>query len=278
LAGVLYLYFQLLFSSFIKMTQKQRIKEINDFLSLHAELTVAEACDLFKASPATIRRDFKLLIQKKDAEKTWGGISVPVGSNRNSMSPFSLRQSLFVEEKNKIAEKAASYVKDGDIIIIDGGTTTFFLAKYIAQRKIRVITNSILIAYQIDKDRSKNSGAEVFVTGGLMYPNSGLSVGPQSIANIKQYHANWAFLSVEGIQGNQATNSNQLVVETEIAIIEQCEKVIMLADHSKFGKRSMCRICTTDEIDILVTDHYEENSAIINEIRNKGVEVVEVTI
>jgi DeoR/GlpR family transcriptional regulator of sugar metabolism len=258
------------------MNQKQRLKEINNYLSQHFELTVAEACDIFKASPATIRRDFKLLIQKKEVEKTWGGVSSPAGANANSMSPFSLRQSLFVSEKNKIAEKAASYVKDGDIIIIDGGTTTFFLAKYIAQKKIKVITNSILIAYQIDKDRNKNSGAEVFVTGGLMYPNSGLLVGPQSIANIKQYHANWAFLSVEGIQSEQATNSNQLVVETEMAIIEQSEKVIMLADHSKFGKRSMCTICPIDKIDILITDDYEDNKSIIAEIKKKGIEVIEV--
>jgi len=257
------------------MNQKRRLKEINNHLLHHAELTVAQACDIFNASPATIRRDFKLLIGKKEAEKAWGGI-IPASVNDDSMSPISYRQALFADEKNRIAEKAASYVKDGDIIIIDGGTTTLFLTKYIAQKKIKVITNSVLIAYQIDKDRNKSFGAEVFVTGGLMYPNSGLLVGPQSIFNIKQYHANWAFLSVEGIQIEQATNSNQLIVETEKAIIEQSEKVIMLADHSKFGKRSMSRICAVDEIDILITDYNEDSKETIAEIRKKGVTVIEV--
>ncbi|RCH55350.1 hypothetical protein DJ568_09215 [Mucilaginibacter hurinus] len=258
------------------MNQKQRIKQINEYLLHHNELTVGEACDLFKASPATIRRDFNLLIVKSEVKKTWGGIALTSAANQSSMSPVSYRQTLFAEEKSKIAEEAASYVKDGDIVIIDGGTTTFFLGKFLSQKKIRVITNSILIASQMDKGRYKNSEAEVFVTGGMMYPSSGLLVGPQSIANIKQYNANWAFLSVEGISGDQATNSNQLVVETEQAIIEQCEKVVMLADHSKFGKVSMSRICAIEEIDILITNHHPDNAQLIAEIGEKGVDVVEV--
>ncbi|MEO6149021.1 MAG: DeoR/GlpR family DNA-binding transcription regulator [Mucilaginibacter sp.] len=259
------------------MNQKQRLKEINEYLLHQSELTVTEACEIFKASPATIRRDFNLLIGKSEVKKTWGGIALTsAASQQGSMSPVSYRQTLFAEEKSKIAEKAASYVKDGDIVIIDGGTTTFFMGKFLSQKKIRVITNSILIAHQIDKGRNKNSEAEVFVTGGMMYPNSGLLVGPQSIANIKQYNATWAFLSVEGISGDQATNSNQLVVETERAIIEQCENVVMLADHSKFGKVSMSRICAIEEIDILITDHHPGNRELISEISEKGVEVVEV--
>lgn len=259
------------------MSKKQRLQEIKDYLIHHSELTVDEACDIFKASPATIRRDFNFLIEKRKVEKAWGGITRLDGTEQDtSMLTVAHRQTLFANEKNKIAERAASFIQDGDTIIIDGGTTTFFLTNYIAQKKIRVITNSILIAYQIDKDRNKNYGAEVFVTGGLIYPDSGLLVGPQAISNIKQYHANLAFLSVGGIQCEQATNSNQLVVETERAIIEQSERVIMLADHSKLGKRSMCQICTINEIDVLVTDYNEEKRDIIAEIGKAGVEVIEV--
>lgn len=259
------------------MTKKQRLQEMKDYLIDHGELTVTEACEVFKASPATIRRDFNTLIQKGQVGKTWGGITKLEDQDTSTLT-VAHRQTLFAHEKERIAEQAASYIQDGDIIIIDGGTTTFFMTKYIAHKRIRVITNSILIAYQIDKDRNKNygAGAEVFVTGGLSYPDSGLLVGPQAISNIRQYHANTAFLSVGGIGSEQATNSNQLVVETERAIMEQSEKVIMLADHSKLGKRSMCEICNISDIDVLITNFNEEKQNMISRIRQAGVEVIEV--
>lgn len=260
------------------MNKKQRLHEIKDYLIHHPELTVSEACETFKASPATIRRDFNTLIQKGEVGKSWGGIT-RLDDQDTSTLTVAHRQTLFADEKDKIAEQAASFIQDGDIIIIDGGTTTFFMTKYIAHKKIRVITNSILIAYQIDMCRNKNygAGAEVFVTGGLIYPDSGLLVGPQAIANIRQYHADLAFLSVGGIRHEEATNSNQLVVETERAIIDQSEKVIMLADHSKLGKRSMCQICNIDEIDVLVTNYNEKKEDMIAKIRKVGVEVIEVS-
>jgi DeoR/GlpR family transcriptional regulator of sugar metabolism len=264
------------------MNQRRRLKEIADYLGQNSELTVSQACDLFKVSPATIRRDFNALLKKKEVEKTWGGIAPLEGKGNGhdakdvSMAPVSVRQTLHAKEKQAIAERAAAYVEDGDVIIIDGGTTTYFMTKHLANKKIQVITNSILIAHQIDNERQSRIGAEVFVTGGLIYPEAGLLVGPQSIANIKEYHAKWAFLSVGGIEADQATNSSQLVVETERAIMEQSQKIVMLADHSKIGKRSMCRMCSINEIDLVITDYYEPNEPVLNQIRELGVEVVDV--
>ena len=245
------------------MTQGQRHKLILEYLQSHEELVVEEACQLFDASPATIRRDFNELVSDGRALKTWGGII------KNYESSFINDKSLVVApnandpleaQKRKIAEKAASFVQDGDVIIVDGGTTTFYMAPFLANKRIRVITNSIIIAYQIDKDKKEKQGAEVILTGGILYPESGLLVGPQANINIKQYKAKWAFLSCGALDNDGPSNSNQLVVETEQTIISQCEKTVLLADATKFGKRHMCQLCDWSSINYLITDAYEPDS------------------
>lgn len=252
------------------MTQGQRHRNIIDYLDEKGELVVEDACRLFEASPATIRRDFNELVEFGFAEKTWGGIiKKATNGTSDTMLPLSYRQEQFIKEKIRIAEAAASFVKDGDVIIIDGGTTTFHMAPFIADKKIRVITNSIIIAYQIDKDKKSKQGAEVFITGGMLYPESGLLIGPQTNLSIKNYNAKYAFLSAGALDENGPTNSNQLVVETEQAIIQQSEKVVLLADHSKFGKRDMCRVCEWEEIDFLVTDINDVSMNLISIIEEK---------
>lgn len=258
--------------------QKTRHKKIVELLKSKNELDVNQACEIFKVSPATIRRDFSNLLNNKEISKTWGGLTMASKSeSQDKMSSIAHRQLLYSTEKQKIAKKAASFVKDGDVIIIDGGTTTYFMIPYLAKKNIKVITNSILIAYYMDKDRlNKFGGAEIFLTGGFIYPNSELLVGPQAIANIKQYHADWAFLSVGGLELDLATNSNQLVVETERAMIEQCDKVIMLADSSKFGKKSMNKMCDLKEVDVLITNYDEKNGNMLEKMKGLGTNIIEV--
>ncbi len=258
------------------MNQRERLKEIKKYLLNHVDLDVSQACEVFQVSPATIRRDFNILLEDAEIEKTWGGISLkPQAIPPDELTSSTYRKTLHSEEKRKIAEKAASLVKDGDVILVDGGTTTYYMTKYLATKNIRVITNSILIAHKIDIDRqAKFGGAEVFITGGFIYHNSGLLIGPQAIDNIKQYHANVAFLSVGGIESHAATNSNQLIVETERTMIEQSEKVVMLADSSKFGKKSMVKMCDIQEIDIIVTEYNQEKQEIVQLIKDQNVHVI----
>lgn len=250
------------------MNQRERIKRIMSFVDLHQEMGVGEACNILNASPATVRRDFQVLLTKGVVRRIWGGVTAKSGGGINhAMLPVAIRETKFANEKRNIAERAASLVVDGDVIMIDGGTTTLAMAPFLANRKVRIITNSILIAYQIHKERDQGVGAEVFLTGGLLFPDSGLLVGPQTSENIKQFHAAWGFLSVGGINDGIATNTDQVIVSNEKAIIEQSQKTVILADHSKFGIRDMCRICSLHDIDILITDHHPDTSKKMIEYR-----------
>ena len=259
------------------MNQKERFKVIMDYLDTHQEMTVREGCMLTSASPATIQRDFKELTAKDLANKIWGGISGKSGSGINHvMLPVAIRVTKYADEKRRIAEKAASLVQDGDVVIIDGGTTTLAMAPFLAKRNIKIITNSILLAHQVYKDRDTGTGAEVFLTGGLLFPDSGLLVGPQTSENIRQFYATIGFLSVGGIDSDAASNTDQLIVANEKAIIEQSKQTVVLADHSKFGIKDMCKMCDIDELDMLITDKHKTIDGYLDAIRMKGVDVIEV--
>lgn len=239
------------------MKPSARSKEILSLLQEKQELTVEDVCTIFGVSPATARRDISTIVEEYKAEKTWGGLRV-FGTHSHPMPPSGQRAALFPEEKKRIAQKAASLCYDGDIIFIDGGTTTLHLAQSLASRPVRVITNSILVAHEIDRLRQGQGGAEVFLSGGYLYPFSGLLVGPEAVESLSRHYAHVAFLSVGGITEGGINNNHHLVVEVEKAMLSQAKRIILLADHSKFGHREMVPECTWNEFHYLVTDRPPE--------------------
>lgn len=234
------------------MNKHERLTEILDYLKSHTELSVEEACAIFKSSPATIRRDFSYLFAKNKVEKTWGGIAV-LNAEKDTLSGAPKQHIDNLEAKTAIATYAASLIKDGDVVILDGGTTTLQMIPFLKNKKIRIITNSILIAQSIDQN-SEGFDFELFVTGGFVYPKSGMLVGAQVSNSIKDFYADWFILSTGGISKDGFFNSNSLVVDTEKEMIERCEKFVVLADHSKIGKRDAVKLCDLETPDIVITD------------------------
>ncbi len=234
----------------------ERHRAILAMVERQGDLTVDEACRVLGISPATARRDFVELVGRGVVEKTWGGLRRLSGSEiaGSEMLPIDVRESLHPREKERIARRACELIKDGDVLVIDGGTTTLAMAPHLANRPVRILTNSILIAHRIDSLRSHPKGAEVFLTGGFLYPGSGLLVGPGAIQSLSQYHARWAFVSVGGLDKHGGTNTNHLVVESERQMIALAEKVVVLADSSKWERREMVRAFSWDEVDYFVTD------------------------
>lgn len=234
-------------------------------VSTHGELDVAEACRLWEASPATVRRDFVEIERTGFARREWGRLrtsaGVTAGAERErAMVPFGEREVLQAEEKRRIAQAAAALIADGHVVIVDGGTTTLQLVPFLAPRPIKIVTNSIAIAHAIDRGRAGRSGAEVFLTGGQLYPDSYLLVGPQAKDSLRAYRANWVFLSAAGATVEGVFNSNQLVVETEQVMVEQAERVALLADASKFGRTGMVPLCGWERLSVVVTDRKPERA------------------
>ncbi len=257
------------------MIQAARHDQILRYLTDHDLLTVDEAAERFGSSPATVRRDFNHLAEKNLVLRVRGGVKLASGS---SIVPYTQRETQLSAEKKAIAAAAARLLEPHQVVIVDGGTTTTHLTACLPSFPLHLITNSIHLATELDDDQADRSNIEVFLTGGFLYPKSGLLLGPGAQSTLSQYHADWAILSVGGINAQGVSNTNELIGELERVMIANARRVAVLADHSKIDHRAMCQVCTLADIDLLITDEHTESQVALNAIRARGVEVVEVEL
>lgn len=233
-------------------------------------LGIDEACAAVGASPATIRRDFGELVAQGRVERLRGGVTRP-RRDALAMVPFAAREMQRAAEKSAIARVAASLLAPGDAVFVDGGTSTLHLASHLGAVPVRVITNSLRLAAAIGAT-TYASPVEVHCTGGYLLTRGGLLIGPQARAGIAAYHARWAFLSVGGVGPDGVFNTDELVQDVEREMIAHADRVVVLADHSKIGARSLCRVCDLARVHELITDAAAPEAA-LREIRSAGVTV-----
>jgi DeoR/GlpR family transcriptional regulator of sugar metabolism len=257
--------------------RRLRQRQILDLLNSDPELTVDEVCTRIGASPATVRREFAQLATDGLVEKTWGGIRIKAGAAAPVGPPaFTQRLSEQAAEKRVIAQAAAALLNDGDVVMIDGGTTTYQLCEFIALKRIRIITNSMVIAQSIDRIKGTQLGAEVYLTGGVLQPESGIVAGPPAEAFLKRYHAAWAFLGAAGVDATSVTNYNEVVLASEHLMIAQSTRIAILADHSKLGRQAMCVLCPMSKVDRLITSSGPTPSGVLASLRKERVAVTVV--
>jgi DeoR/GlpR family transcriptional regulator of sugar metabolism len=236
------------------LKRRQRLRQFLELLAGREELTVQEACAATGASEATVRRAFAELVSNGAVEKTWGGIRNSAAA-RGLAAPlaFARRVGSEAAEKRAIARAAAALVSDGEVLMIDGGTTTFQMAEFIAGRRLRVITNSLVIAQAIDQYQGSRRGAEVLLCGGTLQPESGIVAGRAAEAFLKRYRADWLFLGCAGVDALRVTNYDEAVLASERLMIERSSSLVLLADHTKIGRTAMCELCGTRELNHLIT-------------------------
>ncbi|MCX6986467.1 MAG: DeoR/GlpR family DNA-binding transcription regulator [Lentisphaerae bacterium] len=243
------------------MLQRQRQDKILESLSGDGFLSVADAVRIFNSSPATLRRDFAELAESGQAIKVRGGLKA---SNGGGMLPFSARAGIYSAEKEALAESAAAMIKSGDVVL--------HMAGCLPDMNIRIITNSLRLASVLEEMKA-GSRWEIYLTGGFLYTKSGILLGPNALYGIAQYHADLAFLSASGIDESGVYNSSELVVETERVMIGNSDKVVIMADHSKIGKRGLCKVCDIGKISGIITDKNVSSRKSLNLIRKKGIEI-----
>jgi DeoR/GlpR family transcriptional regulator of sugar metabolism len=216
---------------------------IADLETLAAELGV---------SSSTVRRDVEGLEQKGLARRTHGGV-VWVGDNKGSGTrpyAFDQRMGYRNEAKIAIARAARGLVSPGQTVLVDGGTTTFFLAQELLGEPLQLVTNSLPIANLFLND----DHVELILTGGLMYPRYGVLLGPTAEHTLSTIHTKTLFLSVAGVHNAAMYNQNLLLVQSERRMMEQAQEVVLLADSSKFGQQALSRLGDLGEVDTVVTD------------------------
>lgn len=232
-------------------------------------VSVAELGKELKVSTVTIRKDLKLLEDKKLLFRSHGSATPqnPYIANR----PVNEKEKLQVDQKQQIAKRAAELIEAHDSIILASGTTVNELARQIQPEKGLTVICSSLIAAQ---NLIHHEEVEIIQLGGLLRKSSSSVVGPHSEKMLKMFNCNRLFLGVDGIDPEYGiTTTNALEASLNQAMIEASHKVIILADSSKFGRKGFSRICGLERIDTIITDK-EAPIKLIEKCKEKGVEVI----
>lgn len=154
------------------------------------------------------------------------------------------------DEKIRIGKMASSLVEDGQTIILGGGSSVVEVARSLCNKSIQVVTNSIPVA-QIFWDTKQ---VEVTLTGGYLYPRLGVQLGPICENMLNNVSADSVIMGIRGITAAGISDSNSLIVESIRAMIKAARKVIIVADHSKFGRDAMMHVANLNEIDQIISD------------------------
>ena len=178
------------------------------------------------------------------------GVQSPL-ENADKDLPHIQREVINKKEKMSVAKEAVKYIEENDIIFLDASSTTLYLARYIPNINLTVLTNSI----QICSELAKNSNIHVICTGGTLYPNSMSFVGPLTIQTLESYYVNKLFFSCKGIHEEWGiSDSNELQALVKRKVIQMAEKKYLLLDHTKLDKKAFANIDTIGAIDVLIID------------------------
>ena len=222
--------------------------------------TVAELVALTDSSEATIRRDIASLHMAKKLRRVRGGAEALTPPTHSPLAgrPFSVNETMHVVEKRAIAREAVALCNDGDDVIINGGTSTYQMVHLLTNKRLQIFTNSFPIAEHLLK-HSKN---QLTLPGGSIYREQNIILSPFENDVTKNFCASRMFMGAHGVGRLGLMESDPLVVQSEQKLMGQADELVVLADASKFKRRSSLLICSLERIDVLITDSRIDDASV----------------
>jgi DeoR family transcriptional regulator, galactitol utilization operon repressor len=224
----------------------ERERKIIDLLAESSAMPVSGMSGILGVSAVTIRADLKALEQKGFILRLRGG-ALP------AFHPAILgRQREMADQKARIARAAAAMVSDGDTVMIEAGTTTALIARYLlGRRDVRIVTNSTLV---VPYART-NSGLQLTVVGGEFRPQAESLVGPIALAQLEALHVRLAFVGTDGftVEGGLTTN---MVEGAEVVkkMAAQAERTVLTVDSSKWGRTGFVTVLPLSRVHTVIVD------------------------
>ncbi|NAZ76093.1 DeoR family transcriptional regulator [Kineococcus sp. T13] len=237
------------------MISSERRRRIVAAVHADGAASVRRLAEQLQVSESTIRRDLEHLDRDGELLRTYGGALAPGGGQRPRAadageSPFAVEREQHVELKERVAARAAGLVRDGDVVVLDIGTTTPLVARHLRGRDVTVITSNLGVL-----DELRGDGAvRLVVLGGVLRRNYQTLVGSLAEAALRQVNADLVLLSCTGVKPNGRVVDN-MAVETPVkqAMIEAAERRVLLATEVKFPGQGSYRLCSLADVDVLVT-------------------------
>jgi len=241
----------------------ERLESIRRMLRERHVARVGDLSRELRVSPATVRRDLCQLEQRGQVQRVHGGAVSVDGQVDEPL--FDDKTALAAAEKQRIAETARSFVKPGDSIFLDGGSTVLALARLLAGLpRLTVVTNSLRVAALL-----AGEGPDLILTGGELRRLSQTFVGPLTRPLVEQLRVDTAFMGTVGITAAEGlTTTDAREAFTKELVMAHARQVVLMADSSKLGRVSLVRFGTVDELDVLITDGSAQSDS-LRELRKK---------
>lgn len=232
------------------MTNKQRLDLIEKFIREHKYADLHTLAQQFSISLSTVRRALNDLETAGIVRRHHGGASLVEDDGSSGGYDFITQDDRQSDEKHAIARRLATLIEPGMTVLIDGGTTTYAVARQLIEKRLIIITNSLPIAALY----SEVSSCETIVTGGSVYNRLGILYGPACETAISQVHADVAICGAAGITADGIWNNNAFIIANQRRMMTSADKVYYALDSSKHGRRDIHSCCPLTSTFSLVTD------------------------
>lgn len=252
------------------MLAQDRYKKIIEILERDKSVKTSELIELFDVSVETVRRDLEYLENEGCLKRVYGGAVLE--EVKKKMPALDLRRYENVEEKEEIANIAMGYIKEGQSIAMDAGTTTLEIARKIKNKfnKLTVVTNSLLVANELT-DASKFT---VILCGGIFKSDESSLVGDLALESISKLHIDTAFIGVSGISLKDGLTDYPFdEIQVQKKFIEVSDNIIAVGTSNKFEKSALMQICDLKSVDMIITDS-KLSQCIYESYKKSGIKVI----
>jgi DeoR family transcriptional regulator, fructose operon transcriptional repressor len=247
------------------MSFQNRKQKILQIIEQKGEVSVKDLAEFADTSEVTIRRDLIQLASDNLLYRTHGG-AMPL-SSINSPINFLQKSAQNASQKDYICRLAAQEIQDGDIIFMDCGSTVFRLCQFIKNKRIKVVTNSLPVVYEL-----MNSEVSVNLIGGEVDSDRQAVHGIIAIEHIKRYSVNKAFLGIDGISiARGLTALSEKEAQITLTMMQQAQNTYILCDSSKINQDKYLQFADILSVTNIITDAEDE---LINIFRAIGIRVL----
>lgn len=251
----------------VSNTPLNRQKEILKYIENNESANTAELSAHFNVSVSTVRRDLEDLKNAGLIDRTHGGAYRLDSSTAYEMARQE-KMNIMAQEKKSIAKKAVEYIRDGDTLYLDTGTTTYFVATELKRFKnLTVITSDLTISCMVELDPTSS----LIVTGGVRRYEYGTLVGVPADNFLRDIRINTCILGADALGLNgEITNAHLGEANLKKIAIQNSNFRILVTDHTKISKRSLALVGNTAEFDVVIIDNGigEDNAAKLAEYCN----------
>ena len=258
------------------MREIRRTDMLQNLLAERGFLSIADIMAATGVSAASARRDAGRLAEAGMATRLHGGVQAVDGAfarasaeGKLNTSAFDESRTLNIEAKRAIARLGVQMCADGDAIVVNGGTTTYQMCEPLRGRKLKVLTNS----YPLAEFLIHETDNRVALPGGEVYRDQKIIVAPFDDDAIQHYSARYMFMSALAIGPLGLIEGDPLIARAETKLLRRAEKLVVLADGSKFTVKGSLVVCPLARIDTLITDASAPETALAM-MRDAGVKVV----